>query len=419
MTRRRKLSTVVLAAVGAVALLVPGTSVAVAAQGAVAPWNDELGDDARPGPLHYVALGDSFSSGEGAPFVDPALVDDWAAEHATPRCTALGTTGRQFCYDDLPGEKEIENGVGWIGDTGTDVARLEGTERLAAGAADGYSFGGDNCHRSTHAYGPRIWGGLDAENSDWGVTFAACSGALTSHYANGFRDEPEQVAAFGAGPADLVTLGFGGNDIGFGDVVTCVLGEAAADRGLTIGQFLDPRTSRLQDRITEIDACADEYGPGLDAALATLHDRLGTIYDEIRRDPAKLKPGGRMFAVGYPRLFPADPPDSCSLGSAASVGRDTMMWINGFADALNATIETTAAEHGIEYVDTSGIIATPGADGVRHDFCVDDDDTRWVNRLIPSDLRRSMHPTFQYHERVAETVLGCWRGSAECVAGAS
>jgi hypothetical protein len=46
-------------------------------------WTDELGDDARPGPLHYVALGDSFSSGEGAPFVDPGKVDAWSRSGST------------------------------------------------------------------------------------------------------------------------------------------------------------------------------------------------------------------------------------------------------------------------------------------------------------------------------------------------
>jgi len=93
-----------------------------------------------------------------------------------------------------------------------------------------------------------------------------------------------------------------------------------------------------------------------------------------------------------------------------------MLWLNQFADTLNATIETTAAEHGVEYVNTADLIAAPDQNGARHDFCVDDDGKRWVNRLIPSDLRRSMHPTHQYHERVTDRVLACWRRTADCTA---
>lgn len=378
-------------------------------------WTDELGDDARPGPLHYVALGDSFSSGEGSPYVDPDKIDEWVAVRKYEQCVLVGPAGQDACVGDRPGEKEVENGVGWLGETGTDVSRLDGVEGTIADLSDSYSFGGNNCHRSAHAYGPRVWGRLDAEDPNWGISFAACSGALATNYRSSFRDEPGQEDAFLPGAADLVTLGFGGNDVGFGDVVTCVLAEAAGDRQLTISE-LRPGTGFLADRLTDVDTCSTYFGRGLESKLDDLQQELGSVYDDVTQSPGKLKPDGRAIAVGYPRLFPDDPPESCSLGSGASVGRDTMRWLNDFADTLNATIESTAARHGVEYVSTADIIGTPDQYGARHDFCVDNDDERWVNRLIPSDLRRSMHPTYQYHERVADRVLACWNRSADCTA---
>jgi len=403
--------------VTAILMLAVGNGLATTtAQIVPVAWTDELGDDARPGPLHYVALGDSFSSGEGAPYVDPGKVDAWVAQRKYEQCVLVSPAGRDACVNDRPGEKEIENGVGWLGETGTDVARLDGMERRIGDASDSYSFGGNNCHRSAHAYGPRVWGRLDAEDPNWGLSFAACSGALTSNYRQEFRGESGQWDAFLAGPADLVTLGFGGNDVGFGDVVKCVLGEAAVDRGLTVSQVLNPVTRLIADGVTRIDGCTARFGPGLTSEMDRVGVELGSLYDDIRNSPGRLKPGGRVIAIGYPRLFPADPPASCSLGSGASVGRDTMLWLNQFADTLNATIETTAAEHGVEYVNTADLIAAPDQNGARHDFCVDDDGQRWVNRLIPSDLRRSMHPTHQYHERVTDRVLACWRRTADCTA---
>jgi hypothetical protein len=413
-SRRPLFSTVVV--VIALAALATGGPAATTAEVEPVAWTDELGDDARPGPLLYVALGDSFSSGEGTPFVDPNKIDAWVAQRKYEQCVLVTPNARDACVNDRPGEKEIENGVGWLGETGTDVTRLAGGERTIADLADSYSFGGNNCHRSAHAYAPRVWGRLDQQDPNWGLSFAACSGALTAHYRQEFRGEAGQEDAFLAGPADLVTLGFGGNDVGFGDVVQCVLKEAAVDRGLTVSQLVNPVTRFLADRLTEIDVCKARSGPGRAAEMERLGAELAALYDDIRQSPGRLKPGGRVIAIGYPRLFPADPPASCSLGSGASVGRDTMLWLNEFADDLNATIETTAAGHGVEYVNTADIISVPDQNGTRHDFCVDDDRQRWVNRLIPSDLRRSMHPTFPYHERVTERVLACWARTADCTA---
>jgi len=377
-------------------------------------WTDELGADAVPGPLHYVAIGDSFSSGEGAPYVDRDQADEWKRENMRQECTRLPGGYPLRCVDRAPSDKETENAVGWLGDTGTDVAKLEGRQGRLARLGDGYSFGGNNCHRSAHAYPARVWERLDGQNSDWGVTFAACSGAETIHFDELFRGEAPQRKALERRPADLVTVGFGGNDIGFGEIVSCIMREAAEDQALSAGRELDPGRLDVLDSFAEIEACSNRHGPELYGELEKLSSRLGVLYSDIRTTPGLLAQDGRVIAIGYPRLFPFDPPSSCSLGSGASVGRETMLWLNEVADRLNDTIERTAGQHGIEYVDTADIIAARDQGNIRHDFCVDNDGQRWVNRLVPSDLQRSVHPTFQYHERVTERVLACWNRSANC-----
>jgi hypothetical protein len=128
----------------------------------------------------------------------------------------------------------------------------------------------------------------------------------------------------------------------------------------------------------------------------------------------RLAPEGRIIAIGYPRLFPDNPPSSCGLGSAASIGHDNMVWLNRLADGLNTTLRAEARNQGFDFIDVGDVVNKPGPDGVHHDFCVDEEKNRWVNRFIPSDLRRSMHPKFQYHERVAQRVLDCWHNRASC-----
>jgi hypothetical protein len=101
----------------------------------------------------------------GAPYVNP---QEWQAEYgvstldeAFRRSLRPDGTVDPRCYPEA-----IEDDLGWLRDTGTS---------------------GDQCHRSAHAYGARVWGMLDRQDPNWGVSFRACAG----------------------------TTGFGGNDIGF------------------------------------------------------------------------------------------------------------------------------------------------------------------------------------------------------------
>jgi hypothetical protein len=307
---------------------------------------DELGPNALPGPLLYVALGDSYSAGEGEPLGDP----------------------------------------GWLGDTGED-----------------------GCHRSAHAYGPRVWGALDRRDPSWGIQFRPCSGAQLVALWTDFKGNPPQFDAFSRGPADLVTIGFGGNDIGFGDIVYDCVRESFGDR------YLDGVAERVWERLPGVDPdeCARRWRTRVDEALPTVRANLRAAYGQIidpsfLNEPPRLKPGGKIMAIGYPRPFPDDPSGSCSLGTMSSVGVGTMNWINqSVVDPLNAVIREEAQRAGVHFVDTSDYFTRFG----RHDFCVDDGSERWITRIIPTEKQRSVHPKFGYYERVSEAILACWDNS--------
>ncbi len=332
----------VLVLVAVLALLLGTSGTGSAAPPTLTPT---LPPAAAPGGLHYVALGDSFSSAEGAPYVPPELAATASAQ-------------------DAPVD-------GWLDDSGAD-----------------------GCHRSLHAYGVRVWGALEQEDPGWGLSFRACSGATSEALWSGSRGEPRQFDAFAAengGDADLVTLGIGGNDVGFAPIVQTCLTEAF------LGRY-DPALPWQHEPAT----CREQWEPRVEQSLAELPTRLAVVLAETRRH---LAPGGRILLVGYPRVFPDALPRSCSTGLASSVGRDTMRWLDDeVVDPLNAVLAQAAADGGVSYVDTSRVLSTGG----RHDACVDDGSDRWINRAIPSDRNLSFHPKFAYHEQVARLVLDCW-----------
>lgn len=84
----------------------------------------------------------------------------------------------------------------------------------------------NRCHRSDHAYSKVVAG---ANHFAHGYTFVACSGAVTSdldHPNHNQTGEDPQLAALGD-DVSLVTLTVGGNDLGFADILTACIENGA------------------------------------------------------------------------------------------------------------------------------------------------------------------------------------------------
>lgn len=150
----------------------------------------------------YVALGDSYSSGEGA-------------------CAPV---------------------------TATACGYLKGTATAT-----------DTCHRSTNAYAVRVKATLPRS---WKLVFAACSGATTDDVLTaGQHGEPAQVTRLSAA-TNLVTMTLGGNDVGFADAVgTCV--AAHSFLGSSCGGKIQwaITTAALQTRLTAVYAAVHTAAP--------------------------------------------------------------------------------------------------------------------------------------------------------------
>lgn len=320
-----------------------------------------------PGKKVYVALGDSYAAGEGAPEL---VKDDCGVNHD------LFITGT------------------------SDV--------------------GNHCHRSPEAYPARLEQLL---GSGWALDHRACSGATTKNFtATQKWDQPNSWKFWESGPkngnppqwsddplnsdpegirtvrkADLVTLTMGGNDLGFADVVANCIDLVHYANGVKsvvnplnwVTGDLPPATCQAQDG--EVRGKVDD-----------LQMSLTNILNSIRRDG--LNPGGRVLVLGYPHPFPASPPDFCSVGALLPINKGDMVWLNNVADYANATLREAARVSGSTYVDIADLFTQAGQS---HDGCVNDGGDRWINRTIPSHREWSWHPKAAAHEAEAKALETC------------
>ena len=200
---------------------------------------------AKVTPYSYVALGDSFSAGEGI----PPFLQSGPACHRSSRAYAT-----------------------WVRPEGYSkplYAIASGRSRAGAGGGANL-YGADTNVRSANRV---MW-----------ETFA-CSGATTANVlprslggvpqgAGSRYDGKTQIDSASLARADLVTLTLGGNDAGYVDVL------------ITCG--LDNCNTRAFERSRA-------------AVITRLKPRLEKVYRAI----AAQAPHARILVLGYPHLFPA------------------------------------------------------------------------------------------------------------------
>lgn len=260
---------------------------------------------------NYVALGDSYSSGDGAGDYDPETAE--------------------------PGE----------------------------------------CWRSENAYPQLIAQEFDFEGS---LAFYACS----SHRGKQMLEQigtPQSQIERVTEHTSLVTVGIGGNDLGFIPVLrTCIVRMPLLER-------------------TACTAQEDEVNERMDAFEETLTEVLSQIRDRA--------PDARVLVLGYPRLFPEEPP-----GMYYTLSAGDQRWLNTVAERFNERIRDTVYRAdgdiygsrqvgSVEYVNVFSALSG-------HEVSAED---AWLNGIVLGELgegmrvdRASFHPTAAGQRSVAERV---------------
>jgi lysophospholipase L1-like esterase len=211
----------------------------------------------------------------------------------------------------------------------------------------------------------------------------SCSGAAT---ANMTQQQPllsrsvplgHNAPQFDALTRDtaVVTVGIGGNDLGFGDLaLTC----------LALG-LVDPAGAPCRQRYTAggVDQNAqtiDAIAPRVAGVLSGIHERA---------------PNARVLLVGYPDILPTTGPGCYPLVPLAA---GDVPYLNGVEVGLNRMLAAQASAHDATYVDTY----TPG---VGHDVC-QAPGVKWVEGVVPTAGAFSLHPNGLGMQAVAGEVAG-------------
>jgi lysophospholipase L1-like esterase len=170
------------------------------------------------------------------------------------------------------------------------------------------------CQRSSRAHPVLLAEELDAD-----LAFAACGGATTADVL------AEQVDALDQ-DTDLVTIGVGGNDIGWTDaVIAC---------------------------IAPLVNCT----PQIEEAERKATEELPAQLDEVYGAITERAPDAEVYVTGYPRLFAAR--NTCDALGQISIAEQRRM--NEGADLLSSVIEEAAEDHGFTYVDVRDAFADHG-----------------------------------------------------------
>ncbi|MFG2908185.1 SGNH/GDSL hydrolase family protein [Kitasatospora sp. NPDC048286] len=193
---------------------------------------------------------------------------------------------------------------------------------------------------------------------------------------------PPQIDAVDAA-TDLVTVGVGGNDLGFAEILKSCIELGAV-------------------RLGQGTPCKDKF----DASLPDRFDRLRNGYDRMLTALHAKAPSAKVLAVGYPHLVPENAA-LCQYGNLLQFGTFTagdLGWARtALLEPLNALIAGSAAAHGDTFVDLY-----PASAG--HSVC---DADHWLDGVLTSVLPLEyavVHPnaTGQAHTAalVEKAVLG-------------
>nr|WP_232839326.1 SGNH/GDSL hydrolase family protein [Streptomyces triticisoli] len=226
-----------------------------------------------------------------------------------------------------------------------------------------------NCARSDSNY-PSI---VAVERKVATFRDVSCGGATTEEMWKPQGTNDAQLDAVRRN-TDLVTVQIGGNDIGFGSIIsTC---------------------ARLGAQQPTGDPCRRHYASSGTDQLTLDIARTAPKVDRVLRAVRARAPHARVLVVGYPALLPDD--GSGCFPSVPFASED-FPYLRDTEKRLNLMLGMVAAWNRAEYVDTYG--PTRG-----HDMCKSPAD-RWIEPLQPASPAAPAHPNAKGEQAMARAVL--------------
>ncbi|MFJ2901723.1 SGNH/GDSL hydrolase family protein [Streptomyces sp. NPDC087212] len=226
-----------------------------------------------------------------------------------------------------------------------------------------------NCARSDHNY-PSL---VAAAGRATALKDVSCSGATTAEMWQAQGTNGPQLDAVRR-DTDLVTVQVGGNDIGFGSVITTCAQVASQD--LTGAPCRRYYTSGGADRLA--------------LAVVATAPKIARVLKGVRA----RAPHARVVVVGYPDLLPDD---GTGCYPTVPFAAQDFAYLRDTEKRLNLMLRLVAALHRAAYVDTY-------RPTIGHDMCKAPAD-RWIEPLRPTSPAAPAHPNARGEQAMARAVL--------------
>ncbi|MEU8790935.1 SGNH/GDSL hydrolase family protein [Streptomyces sp. NPDC048643] len=226
-----------------------------------------------------------------------------------------------------------------------------------------------NCARSDHNY-PSITANQRKVTS---FTDVSCGGATTAEMWQAQGTNGPQLDAVKR-DTDLVTVQIGGNDVGFGSIISTCAGLSAQD--------------------LSGNPCQRYYGAaGYDQLTLKILQTAPKVARVLRAVHAKA-PHARVVVVGYPDLLPDD---GTGCYPTVPFAAKDFPYLRDTEKHLNVMLRAVALLNRADYVDTYGPT-------VGHDMCKAPAD-RWIEPLRPTSPAAPAHPNAKGEEAMAQALV--------------
>jgi hypothetical protein len=214
------------------------------------------------------------------------------------------------------------------------------------------------CLKSDHNYSH-----LAAPSLGLALRDPSCSGAETGDMTQSQNVSPEpNPPQFDSLDADtqLVTLGIGGNDIGFSSLAEDCFSPEPSSGSPCRDRYVVNGDDQVSDRIAAT-------GPKVASVLQGIHSR---------------SPSARVFVVNYPSIFQDAGTPGC--WPLLPVADGDAVWLRDKEKELNQMLADEAAANGASLVDWYSA-------SIGHDAC-QPPGVKWVEAAIPTNAAAPIHP---------------------------
>jgi lysophospholipase L1-like esterase len=231
------------------------------------------------------------------------------------------------------------------------------------------------CLKSDHNYAH-----LSAPDIGLALRDPSCSGAetedMTQTQGVSPQPNPPQFDALDA-ETQVVTLGIGGNDIGFSSLAEDCFSPQPSSGSPCKDQYTAGGTDQISQRIADT-------APKVASVLQGIHSRA---------------PSARVFVVNYPAIFPDTGPGCYPI---LPVADGDAAWLRDKEKELNAMLADQAAANGAGLVDWYTA-------SIGHDAC-QPPGIKWTEAAVPMNAAAPVHPNLLGMIGVSKLVTAAAKG---------